>query len=297
MLFCGKLNLMMNTNADYKFKTEIKHNIRLIGLDLDGTLLTEDKTLSVRTKAVLTRAIAKGITIVPVTGRPLAGLPPVVRSFPGIRYSIHSNGAAVYDLAEKKCLHGELLPPSVAGRILSLVDDPGAICEVFTEGYGYADPFGRSLREKRYQGTVLMPYIQESRRVVPSLDEFLQQISTGIENVSVIGTSQKHCQDLVKRLLSIEGIRVVVPSPSNLEVGAARSDKGLALLSLAEYLGIPRQSVMAMGDSDNDVGLLKSAGLSVAMGNASPHVREVSMHVTDDNEHDGVAKAIEAFAL
>ena len=54
---------------------------------------------------------------------------------------------------------------------------------------------------------------------------------------------------------------------------------------------------MAMGDSDNDVGLLKSAGLSVAMGNASPHVREVSMHVTDDNEHDGVAKAIETFAL
>ncbi|MCH4192360.1 MAG: Cof-type HAD-IIB family hydrolase [Butyrivibrio sp.] len=275
----------------------MKQKIRMIGLDLDGTLLTEDKTLSARTRTVLSRAIANGITIVPVTGRPLAGLPPVVRSFPGIRYSIHSNGAAVYDLTARRCLHGELLHPSVAGRILSLVDDPGAICEVFTEGYGYADPFGRSLLEKRYQGTVLMPYIQQSRRVVPSLEKFLQHVSTGIENVSVIGTSQKYCQELVQRLMTIEGIRVVVPSPSNLEVGAARSDKGLALLSLAEYLGIPRASVMAMGDSDNDVGLLKNAGLSVAMGNASPHVREISMHVTDDNEHDGVAKAIEEFAL
>ena len=85
--------------------------------------------------------------------------------------------------------------------------------------------------------------------------------------------------------------------PTDLEITSKDADKGEALMSLAAGLGLRREEVMAMGDGNNDLGLMNAAGVSVAMGNSAPEVLEAADFQTSDNEHDGVAEAIRYHVL
>ena len=84
---------------------------------------------------------------------------------------------------------------------------------------------------------------------------------------------------------------------SNLEINAPGVTKGSALLALAEHLGLARSQLMAMGDSGNDLAMLQAAGLGIAMGNATEEVKAAADAVSTDNNHDGVAVAIEKYVL
>ena len=84
---------------------------------------------------------------------------------------------------------------------------------------------------------------------------------------------------------------------ASLEISAAGVDKGKGLLKLCEYLGLSPEKTIAVGDADNDVAILKTAGLSVAMGNALPQIRELSDVSVADCNHDGCAEAIEKYLL
>ena len=85
--------------------------------------------------------------------------------------------------------------------------------------------------------------------------------------------------------------------PTNLELNAGGVNKGRGLLALAKALGFAREQVMACGDSGNDAAMLKAVGLGVAMGNATPDILAAADAVTDTNDRDGVAKALERFVL
>ena len=113
--------------------------IRLIGLDLDGTLLTSAKELTERTRAVLEELSERGIEIVPVTGRPLSGLPPEVRSLPGLRYAITSNGAVTYDLRDNRVLRSFYIRPETALPLLKTALERKLVYGIFDGGYGYSD--------------------------------------------------------------------------------------------------------------------------------------------------------------
>ena len=92
--------------------------IRMIGLDLDGTLFNSRKQLTAHTRQVLERAAARGIVIVPATGRPRSGLPAVLEHLAGIRYAVVTNGAAVYDLAEDRCIYEKYMDREAAAELL-----------------------------------------------------------------------------------------------------------------------------------------------------------------------------------
>ena len=90
---------------------------------------------------------------------------------------------------------------------------------------------------------------------------------------------------------------MILPWKTDLEITHRKAEKGDALLFLSARLGINREETMAVGDSDNDLSLLQRAGLAIAMGNASPHIKEAADYITEDNEHDGAAKAVSRFLL
>ena len=102
---------------------------------------------------------------------------------------------------------------------------------------------------------------------------------------------------VLRRIRPIEGIRIIFPWPTDLEITSDRADKGEALLDLCTRLDIAREETMAIGDGNNDLGLMRAAGFSVAMGNSDEDVKEAADYVTDDNEHDGVATAIRKYVL
>ena len=271
--------------------------IRMIGLDLDGTLLTRQKELTAGNRAALEKAAGIGIHIVPVTGRPLSGIPSQVLELDFIRFAITSNGAVTTDRRSGSAIRERCMSKATAEKTLKAAEGEGIIREYFTEGWGYHDPDTHKLLWKKFEKTPVLPYLEKSRIQVADLYGSLRESQRGIENLSIMFRSQQERDRVVEKVRKIEGIRIIFPMPTDIEITSDKADKGEALIALAKELGISGEEVMAMGDGDNDLGLMRAAGLSVAMGNADQKIRDEADYVTLDNEHDGVAEAIRRFVL
>ena len=271
--------------------------IRMIGLDLDGTLLTREKRLTDANRLALEEAARRGAAIVPVTGRPLSGIPRNVTDLPFIRYAVTSNGAVVTDRETGRTIRERCMTVMTAEKVLALAEGEGIIREFFTEGRGFHDLKTKKLLWKKFEGTPILHYLEQSRSQVDDFYGSLRSKNGGIENISVMCGSREERDRIVARIQEIEGVHIILPMPTDIEITSADADKGEALLALAGELGIRREEVMAVGDGSNDLGLMKAAGLSVAMGNASQEIMDASDYVTLDNEHDGVAEAVRRFVL
>ena len=136
--------------------------IRLIGLDLDGTLLTRDKRITQRTQIMLEEASRIGVHIVPVTGRPLSGIPRQVTDFPFIRYAITSNGAVVTDRKTGRTIRKRCMAVETAEEVLRVSEGEGIIREFFAEGAGFHDGKTREMLWKRFSGTPILRYLEQS---------------------------------------------------------------------------------------------------------------------------------------
>ncbi|MBQ7679003.1 MAG: HAD family phosphatase [Butyrivibrio sp.] len=273
-------------------------NIQLIGLDLDETLLRRDKSISAHTMEVLARAHAAGLVVVPVTGRPLSGIMPEVRRIPGLTWCITSNGAVTTHLPEGRRIRERLLPRVAVRELCMLHADVAFSREIFIEDYGYCSEQTYAMHERDYAGHPFLDYIRASRSAVPELMAFIDAQPDRFENVCFV------CKDLpvldeiyaaavAYRLEQDAPLHVTRTTPRVIEIGAPGADKGLALLALGETLGIPQEGICAVGDSDNDLGMLRTVGYPVAMGNGTEAVKALAAHITADNEHDGVAQVIE----
>ncbi len=271
--------------------------IRMLGLDLDGTLLTGKKTLTEGNRKALEEAARKGVHIVPVTGRPLSGIPAQVFELPFIRYIITSNGAVTTDKSAKKPVRERYMTVETAERTLRAAEGEGIIREYFAGGYGFHDAETRRLLWKRFEGTPILAYLEKSRGQVEDLYGSLRAQGGGIENLSIMCPTAEKRQEILEAVKKISGIRIIYPWPTDLEITSAQADKGEALLSLAALTGCAQEEVMAMGDSNNDLGLMRAAGLAVAMGNSTPEIIGAAHYVTSDNEHDGVALAVRRYVL
>ena len=214
-----------------------------------------------------------------------------------IRYAITSNGAVTTDRACGKTIRERCMSRETAEKTLRAAQGERIILEYFTGGYGYHDSVTHELLWKKFENTPILRYLEKSRIPVEDLYGRLRESRRGIENLSIMCPTPEVKESILSRVKGIEGIRIIYPWPTDLEITSMDADKGEALLSLAAGLGINREEVMAMGDGNNDLGLMNAAGLSVAMGNSSPEVFAAADFQTSDNEHDGVAEAINRYVL
>ena len=271
--------------------------IRLIGLDLDGTLLDREKRLTEGNRAALAMAAESGTWIVPVTGRPLSGIPKQILDLPFIRYVITSNGAVTTDRSLKAPIRERCMTAETAEKTLRAAEGEGVIREYFAGGYGFHDSGTHSLLWKKFDRTPILPYLEKSRIQVENLYEELRTVEGGVENLSIMCRTPEEKELIHERVIGISGIKIIYPWPTDLEIVSKEADKGEALLDLAGMLGLGREEVMAIGDSNNDLGLMEAAGLAIAMGNSAPEIIEAADYVTGDNEHDGVARAVRRYVL
>ena len=177
----------------------------MIGIDLDGTLLTRNKVLTPAGRKALEKAVQAGMVVVPVTGRPFTGVPEEVLAIPGIRYVITSNGANTYDLEAGKVLRKEHLPHSLAREILRQAPGQDVIREIFLKGIGYHDPRTQKMLEARFSiAPPILAYINRSRRIVPDFEELLSDPTAHVENISLMFPSQEARDIVFDRLLKLE---------------------------------------------------------------------------------------------
>lgn len=274
------------------------YRIRMIGLDMDGTLLTTEKELTEHTREVLREAIDRGVVVLPATGRPLAGIPEEVLKFPGVRYAVASNGARIVDLKESRVLYEDLVPYETGRRVLEICSRYDSMLEIYYDGVGYAEEEKLKHLDEYVPRLPMARYIASSRRPVADVRAMHEERKAPTDKVQALFRTREECKKAWKEVeKEIPDIEITGALSNNIEVNAKGVNKGRGLLILGELLGIHREEIMAVGDGSNDIVMLREAGLGVAMENATDEVKAAADVITLSNDQEGAAAAIEKYVL
>ena len=273
--------------------------IKLLALDMDGTVLRNDAvTVSQADLDAIRAAIAQGVLVTYCTGRMRHRLPlALLKGVPEIQYAITSNGAAITDMRTEKLLYSDGFSPKAAGDLAAALSVFPIPVDVYCGGYNYceksAEAYIRSL-------PIAPSRIQEAmrgRKIVANLPQFLYETALPIEKINLYNVPDD-CRAQVHDLLqNTEGIRITSSFAGNMEINTETATKARGLARLGAILGIPSGDTMAIGDNQNDLEMLRYAGLPVAMGNSTQEVLSQVLEVTGTNQESGVAQAIEKFIL
>lgn len=267
--------------------------MKLIALDLDGTLLTTEKELTEENEAALRRAAGEGIEIVPATGRFYDAIPEAVRSLPFIHYAITINGAQVWDVRAARPLLRAEIPVQQAVAVMAYLDALPVIYDCYMDNWGWMTQahYDRAADFAPHRHSLEL--LRRFRTPVPELKAHLEQTGHDVQKI------QMFFRDMALRAMVMIDLAdrfpdLVVTSsvPRNVELNSRNAQKGLALLGLSEHLGIAPEETIAFGDDLNDVSMLQAAGIGVAMGNAAPEARAAADTVTASCDENGVARAL-----
>ena len=275
-------------------------DIRLIALDLDGTLLNSEKQLTARNYRALERAHAAGVHIVPTTGRFYNLLPEVIRTLPFMRYAITINGAAVFDLQEKKTLAAAEIPPEEAVEIMAYLDGFDVIYDCYTGNAGYMTERLQNMARLYAGNPHCYAMLRDFRKPVPELKDFVWTGGQGIQKIQMYVKPE----NLALRSFLMEELGRRFPDLAvssaffnNIELNQSHANKGEALLALAAALGLKREQTMSFGDGLNDLSMIRAAGFGVAMANGEQATLDVADYICESCDEDGVARTIEKFIL
>lgn len=282
----------------------MKKDIKIISLDLDGTLLDSQKRLSEANRAALEEAAAKGVHIVPTTGRFFGMMPQAVRDLPFVRYAITINGAQVYDRETDTAIVREEIPLEMALDVIRLLDGYDVIYDCYRSNWGWMTEGLQAKAEDYATDAHYLKMVREFRKPVPDLKEYLKSTAAegDVQKVMLFARNTPGSESVTKAITEavserFPSIKTTSSTWNNLELNIATAHKGNSLKRFAEHLGYTLDNCMALGDGTNDLSMIEAAGLGVAMSNAHPLVLAAADHVTVSNDEDGVAKAIRDFVL
>ena len=277
--------------------------IKCIALDLDRTTLDSQGHLSEENRTAIGRAASAGIHVVVASGRSLDSLPAEITEIPGVRYAITSNGAAVYDLCERKCLRQFKMTPESVEDILRHTEQGRMKIEYLEETEISYEAFidGRAFAESRYVADPVrfgampqaIPYIQSTRRPIEDMRTFIREHKSELDCIDLVVKSEEMKNKLWKNLWeNVKDVYITSSVKQLLEISHRDAGKESGAKFLLEYLGLTREELAAFGDGDNDSGLLKYAGIGFAVANASPECREAADEIVASNDEYGVAQGI-----
>ena len=272
-----------------------KRDIRLIGLDLDGTTLTTDKKLTPHTKEVLEACIRRGIEVLPATGRVWSGIPEELMKMEGVHYVISSNGAAVVELATGKAVYTNGIAWDRALEVFDILERYDTFYDAYAEGNGWCEArFYENLNDYGIE-PLIQRLVKSSRTCIEDLREWVKEHKSPIEKINMFFRDEEKRQQAFRELSEIPDLAVTCSLTNNLEINHCTCNKGDALLNLGKILGISMEHIMASGDANNDLEMVRTAGVGVAMENGEDSVKEAADYVTVTNDEEGVARAIELF--
>jgi Cof subfamily protein (haloacid dehalogenase superfamily) len=274
----------------------VKPSVRLLGVDIDGTLLNPEFQISAADLSALRRAHAEGVEVVVVTGRRHTFALPIVQQLGFDLWIISSNGAITRSLAGET-FHRDLLPVETCRRLCGnmrefrgntvLTFDTDAKGAIVLEHMSELNVSIQRWLEKNLQYIDFVIPIEDSLTRDPVQAMFCGPIGRMQEALGLLSASN------LAKDITVLRTEYPVRDLSIVDVLNQGCSKGHALERWANYRGIPREQVMAIGDNYNDIEMLAFAGRPFIMGNAAKELRRNGWAVTLANDQNGVAAAIE----
>ena len=279
---------------------------KLIALDMDGTLLTDAKTISPENKQAIKDAQAAGHTVMICSGRPHVSLKAFLEEagFGDLPISA-SNGTIT--IVDEKVINQVTMDKVVAEKVFAwlisnefpfnLYTNQGVFCHsMFFDWAWQAAKLRPDFEERKSEFERIEDYFKKTAETYFDKWEELPT-DLGIFKFFVLTSLPTRKVMLQNFAQTVTQITYTSSFTDNVEISDVNGHKGAGITAVANHFGIPIENAIAMGDNFNDLGMLKVAGLSVAMGNAEPEIKATADFVTLTNDEHGVAHAIQKYVL
>ena len=267
-------------------------NYNMLVLDVDGTLVGSDKQISEKTKEAVIEAQKRGKTVAIASGRSIAGIRKTASSIALEQYGgyvIAYNGTTVINCKTGECIYNQMVSPEMVKPVYEAAKRAGVGIVVYNDN-----------TKEMISGNGLNEYIELDAKAcevtINETNDFVKAINFPFNKFLLSGTPE-HMAEVEKIMDKEFGDRMNVfrSDPFFVELLPRYVDKGVAVEKLIKHLEIPREKVICIGDSYNDLPMLRFAGMGVAMGNAQQEVKEMADYVTASNDEDGIVNVIDKF--
>ena len=267
--------------------------IKLIAMDMDGTLLSADhQTVSPGNKEVLKEAHLKGIKLAIATGRTLSTIGNICDQVPEIDYIMFSNGAGVYDRKKDLIFYHNTMSAGLCNKYMHFVLNRCRLAELYIDGHAYALRYNGKEISADDLPPVFRPMLGKEIGIADNYE-----FGNGIEKAIFFFNNTDDYLISRESLTGSDEIFATSSIVNTIEFTKAGVDKGSAIRAICDYIEISSDEVMALGDAENDIPMLKAAGYGIAMDNADEITKRHSRFITGKNTEDGVAAAIIKYAL
>lgn len=265
--------------------------IRLVAVDVDGTLVTADQRVLPRVKDAVQLAVDHGIQLVLCTGRSAGECWYVLEQLPQIRYAVTYTGSMVQDLKTGAVLYHCPLQADDLRIIYDRLRQYDGLWSLFADGKVY-NPRAQMAQFGRYYPEELRELFEHSHTYVDDMDRLIAERTEPVEKVYISYCSK---EESVRARAAAAKLPYYATGAgfADLEVMNPATNKGAALSALAEMLGIAQGEVLAIGDSSNDAAMLAYAGVGVAMANGEEPLKKIADRIAPSNEEGGVADILE----
>lgn len=286
---------------------------KLIAVDLDGTMLNSYGEVTENTRRVIKQTIQKGTEVIIASGRSIDSIKTIAKDIGSKKYMIAGNGAVVYDIENDKIIYEKYIPQKRAIDIIKMCEENSIYYNIYTNKsiianslrynvlYYYKENIKKEDSKKTHITLVedILKYVKEMQ------DEKIMKIFICDSTKSVFNSIIKKFDDVedlevldvshMSRKIIKHGTTEVPIEYYYTEISMRNVDKWYAIEYLIDKLNIDKNEVMTIGDNMNDKKMIEEAGLGIVMKGSTPVVTEIADFVTDDNNNEGVAKAIEKF--
>ncbi len=269
---------------------------KMIFLDLDGTLFDDQKNIPEYNMTAIQEALTQGHKVIICTGRPLCS---AKKLFPQLGmeqegcYAITFNGGLIYDIFHGKTLFKQTLPPGHAKYLFQKAVEQNIYIQAYSDDTILCPSDCKEGRDYSNR-------LKIERKIVPDIFEELEHEESCKALAIVESHEHARLEDFRESLTdwSVGKVNMFFSCNEYLEIVPLGISKGNAIRFLADYLNIPIENTIAVGDAENDITMLQTAGLGVAMRNATEEIQQIAGYVTElDNNQGGVGEVIRKFML
>ena len=288
---------------------------KMVAIDLDGTLLNSYGIVTNNSKEILKKVIEKEVDIILASGRPIDSINTISREIGANKYFIAGNGAIIYDMQKEETIYEKYMTKEKVLEIIKLCEENSISYNIYTETTILAKALKYNVLYYHKENLKKEENKRTNIKLVDNLEEYIKNSSgEKFVKITVCDNNKYVFQSIIKKLRKISNIEVldvlhmsrkVIKQGTEdvpieyfyTEISLKNVDKWEALKVIAEKMNIKEEEIIAIGDNINDKEMIQNAGLGIVMKGSTPVVTDIADYVTDTNNSEGVAKALEKFCL